>query len=347
MVFGAGVGCAFTTQASAAEVASSNTTPVKFGLIADIQYADIDDASNFLGTSRRSYRGALEALHTAANEWKTEETNGLSFVMDLGDIIDQINETNGVSREALSSVLAAFTPLSVPHYHLVGNHELYNFTEKELNALLPGVARDGQYYHAFTPTPGWRMVVLNSYDIHCITDRETPPNAETAFRLLEKHNPNDVRSKRGTVNWSKGIEGDAMKFMPYNGGIGEVQKEWLRRELVASKTRGERAIVFTHVPVWHEASTKRTVLWNDEEILEILKEGNVALVFAGHDHRGGYAIKDGIHHVTIPSPLNTTKEMRTAHGIVELHEDAVIMHGSGGVPSYTFTFPKLDAVAHL
>ena len=34
----------------------------RFGIIADVQYADVEDAWNFRRTSVRRYRGALEAL---------------------------------------------------------------------------------------------------------------------------------------------------------------------------------------------------------------------------------------------------------------------------------------------
>lgn len=76
---------------------------LRFGAVADVQYADVDDAWNFRKTQKRRYRGALEALRAAIEDW----TQGprLDFIADLGDMIDQQCESNQNSGICVDRVL--------------------------------------------------------------------------------------------------------------------------------------------------------------------------------------------------------------------------------------------------
>ncbi len=63
------------------------TTPLfQFGVIADVQYADADDAWDFHKLSKRRYRHALVAFAKAVAEWNSVPT--LAFVAQLGDLMD-------------------------------------------------------------------------------------------------------------------------------------------------------------------------------------------------------------------------------------------------------------------
>ena len=62
----------------------------KFGIIADIQYADIDDGESFMGV-KRYYRHALQAATLAVEEWE-QQGDDVLFVAQLGDIIDGFNK---------------------------------------------------------------------------------------------------------------------------------------------------------------------------------------------------------------------------------------------------------------
>ena len=58
-------------------------------------------------------------------------------------------------------MLENFAKLSVPFHHVVGNHELYNFDPMQLqkNLMTRGL------YYDFSPHPGWRFIILNTYDV--------------------------------------------------------------------------------------------------------------------------------------------------------------------------------------
>lgn len=64
--------------------------------------------------------------------------------------------------------------------------------------------------------------------------------------------------------------------------------------------------------------------------------------FAGHLHRGGYALDtEGIHHITVESPLTHTD----AYGYVDVFVDRLEIVGqlSAGVPRM-LPFPALHVV---
>lgn len=306
---------------------------LRFGAIADVQYADVDDAWNFKQTQRRRYRGALDCLRNAVGAWSAQDPP-LDFVLDLGDIIDQLCESSGDSRRALDLVLAEFARVPVTVYHVVGNHELYNFSRGECAALIPNIT---PWYRSVRIAAGWRMVVLDAYDINAI-ERGVSETIEEGIAYLSRHNPNDLRAPRGSVDVSMGLDGAQRRFLPMGGAFRREQLRWLEAELREMRAAGERAIVLTHVPVMPEATVYGALVWNFDEALEALRSpscGTVALVLAGHFHDGGYAFDAaaGTHHVTLPSPLHSSPEDPRAHCVVEVFEDRLEILGAGLVPS--------------
>ena len=64
-------------------------------------------------------------------------------------------------------------------------------------------------------------------------------------------------------------------------------------------------------------------------------------VFAGHLHRGGYAVDaQGVHHVTVQSPLNFDE----CFGWCDVYADKMDIVGRGGLPSRSLTFPPRSAL---
>ena len=67
-----------------------------FGVIADVQYADVDDAFDFHKTHIRRYRHALKVFEAAVQgfkEYQLDQQNKddgtpISWVAQLGDLID-------------------------------------------------------------------------------------------------------------------------------------------------------------------------------------------------------------------------------------------------------------------
>ncbi|CAK8987641.1 unnamed protein product [Durusdinium trenchii] len=302
-----------------------------FGVVADVQYADVDDAWNFRRTQKRRYRGALEALKLAVEDWKKGPP--LLFIADLGDIIDQQCEANNDSERALQLVLDAWQDAPAHVVHLMGNHELYNFNREEAKTLIPNIF---PWYRRLQLVPGWRFLILDAYDLNVI-EKGGGPAVEEGIAYISEHNPNDLRAPRGTIDMSAGLSGLQKRFVPMGGGIKPEQLQWLREELEDAAASGDRAVVLTHLPVRPEATVAPALLWNYDDILQVFRDfaGVVPLVLAGHYHEGGYAWdpESLTHHVTLPSPLNAPEDKPTAHGLVELWDDKIVIRGHGIVPS--------------
>jgi hypothetical protein len=105
----------------------------------------------------------------------------------------------------------------------------------------------------------------------------------------------------------------------YNGAILPEQLAWFAKQLAAADAAGERVVVMTHVPMAPGGANPLCMLWNYEEVLHILDEhACVRLVLSGHDHAGGYVERNGVHHLTFPSPLNATDETENLVGLLDL-----------------------------
>ena len=63
---------------------------VTFGILADVQYANVDDLEQY--GRIRYYRNSLNLLRSAISDWKSfkRTTNEIKFVLDLGDLVDAV-----------------------------------------------------------------------------------------------------------------------------------------------------------------------------------------------------------------------------------------------------------------
>ena len=325
----------------------------RFGVISDIQYADMDDASNFSGTEQRAYRDSARHAAEAIHHWSALETRPL-FIAQLGDLIDGQNAgkygqgldlEEPQSEEALNTVLEAWRDCPIPTYHAIGNHELYNFSWVRWAKLLNGVHKGAthrisdqqhdRFYFSWCPIPGWRMIMLNCYALSVIRPRSDEAHAEAA-RLLQTYNPNYNRPP--PYNYFEGLTTDRLRFVPFNGGLGARQLTWLDAELSAAQQSGERVIAMGHLPLYPDAASPRNVAFDADDALSVLqRSGCVIAYFAGHRHGGGYARdSSGIHHVTAQAPLT--------HGYcaatIDVFTDRCYVSGRGAHRSYTLGLAK-------
>lgn len=289
----------------------SSTAAFSFGIIADVQWADADDGFNYAKTSRRCYRGALATLGDAVHWWRGLSTPPL-FVAQLGDLIDGMNNAAGLDRTdaALARALSHLGRLACPSVNLIGNHEMYNFDRRQL-ANASWLRHGDKEYYSFRPAEGWRMVVLDSYQISLMGHSEDDPRRLRAVEIIARENPR-VSPDGRDGDWLEGIEGHQRRFVPFNGGYGPEQLEWLRSALKEAADRRERVMVLSHNIIHPEACGGTTMAWDYEEALDIIRSeeasGCVAAVLCGHDHRGNYHRDEcGVHHLTFVSPLSGGK----------------------------------------
>ena len=100
---------------------SASRGPIfRFGVIADVQYADADDGTSFDGSMKRHYRGSLDALRLAVEDWACSDPP-IAFVAQLGDLLD--GRCSQYADEALQTVLQPLQLLKDrPILHCIGNH---------------------------------------------------------------------------------------------------------------------------------------------------------------------------------------------------------------------------------
>ena len=276
----------------------SPAEPVRFGLIADVQYADIDTLNT------RRYRSSLAKLEAAVGAMNDHD---LAFVVQLGDIVDGRDTLEG-TRTDLTAVLQRFDALEAPLFHVIGNHCLSLPREELLERLR--VERT-----SYSSTHGdWRFVIVDTMAWGLQGVPSDHPMALAARSWLDA-NP------------------DAPNAQTWNGGLGEEQRAWLDRELSEADASGQRAVVFAHHPVLTDAADPALVAWDAEEVLAVLDaHPSVFAWINGHHHAGGYAQRRGVHHWTMKAMLDAPEESN-AYAIVVAWPDRLEVTGVGDVVS--------------
>lgn len=308
-----------------------NTPPLfQFGLIADVQYVDMDNGWDFHRTQERHYRHSRNAMIAAVDDFVSHDVD---FVLQLGDLLDGQNK-NRNPEQTLKDLFSDWRAYKKPVLHCVGNHELYCFTKSESAKLF----NLNHWYYAHHPCPGWKVLVLDAYAFSTLNE----DTQEDAFVYLEQRNPNNVRSNS---DWLEGLVGIERRFVPFNGALGSEQLEWLRRELDFDG----RVVIAIHVPVEEGTASPTCLLWDHTDVNRIIQEGkaSVVAVFAGHDHNGGYKVVQSsneasvklTHHITMQSPMVAPNVgHQWAHGVVSVYEDHLHMKGFGSVPTMVMPF---------
>lgn len=115
------------------------------------------------------------------------------------------------------------------------------------------------------------------------------------------------------------------------GGLGEVQLAWFRRRLMAASRDRERVVVFCHYPLLKAAAPHQRMADPDPVLRLMADAGCVVAYFAGHDHAGGCARQDGIHHVTLRSVVEAPPG--NAFAVIEVYRDGLKEIGFGQEPS--------------
>ena len=327
--------------------------PIRIGLIADVQYADIDDVWNYMHTHKRKYRSTLRALANACVWWS--EFDNVEIVVDLGDAIDGFRNTDRtMGLHALREVMKEWNGFQAAHpetpiLHLIGNHELYKFTRKELTHGVENTGftcscppplqhiadkRDSIYY-SFPIRSGWKALVLDPYDMSVMTNGGGRIGHELTLQnggihaeytsMCQSRNPNNILDGGNFFHELSGLES---RWVPFNGGVGKEQLAWIETVLDSAHKAGERVVVFCHI-ILHPLATPNkdchTLLWNYDEVLALFaKHPCVKIVLAGHAHHEGYhkCEETGIHHITLASPLEAPDDLvESTYGLLELPDE--------------------------
>ena len=274
---------------------SSHASELRFGVVADCQYADVPAA----GT--RHYRKSVGKLQRCVAVLNDAD---LQFVVHVGDFIDR-------GFESFEPLLPIFKRCQAPTHHVLGNHDFSVAEEKKTQ--VPGQLGLPSRYYDFSVGP-WRLVVLDGNDISLLSRAKGTDEYRQAEAILAK-----LKS------------GHAPHAVTWNGAVGDTQLKWLRETLAHAEAAHQRVFIFCHFPVYPPNVHN---LWNDQELLEIFESSRSVVAYInGHNHAGNYAQANGIHYLTIEGMVETADT--TAFAMVHAHANTLRIQGFGRVPDRT------------
>ena len=234
--------------------------------------------------------------------------NRVDFMLQLGDII---NGSEAAADHELQLVVEIFREYTGICRNVVGNHCLAVRREK----LLPALGLQRAFYSFCLGT--FRFVVLDGMDVSIAGEAETATDLLLLERSLGKPGMHD-----------------------YCGGVGELQREWLGKELEEAERQNQQVVVVCHFPL-HPATTdqKHGLLWNHDEMRRLLAASPaVRACISGHYHDGGYTMENGIHYLVVKSFVDRDAHPEAAWSIAELCQTRLVVTGRYGLPLFDLEF---------
>lgn len=226
----------------------------------------------------------------------------LSFVVHLGDFIDR-------DFESFDVVGPIFGQLKMPRYHVLGNHDFS--VAEELKRTVPQKLGLPSRYYDFK-VGGWRMVALDGNDISF----HAHPRNSDRYRVAEHYYR------------EKGIQAPK-----WNGAVGPEQLSWLRSVLEKATRTDERVLIFCHFPVYPSNVHN---LWNAEEVVALLEAYPCVKAYInGHNHEGHYAVKEGIHYLTLKGMVDTET---SSYAVIHVDDEVMRVEGHGREIDRTLKF---------
>jgi manganese-dependent ADP-ribose/CDP-alcohol diphosphatase len=237
-----------------------------FGIISDVQYADINPA----GT--RYYRSSLDKLEEAISAFRHDSVN---FIVNLGDLIEG-------NYESYKPVINTLNSSGIKTYHITGNHD-YSVDSRYLSRLpVFTESREGYYSIIFK---NYRLIFMNGNEIstYAHSDKMMIRQATDYIANLKK---------QGAIN-----------AIEWNGGISGKQLEWFNGQLSDAADNSEKVIILCHFPIVPDNIHN---LLNYKEVNEIIsKHKNIIAWFSGHNHEGNYIVSNNVYYITFKGMVET------------------------------------------
>lgn len=309
-----------------------------FGILADVQYADIDDVIKY--GRHRYYRGSIKNLQNALEKWKTEQK--FSFILQLGDLIDGFHTLNGnMTDECLGRVVNVFAENDYSFnkvFNIWGNHELYAFRRNQIAQSVLNTSKmlkqnlntnSNFFFHDITDR--LRLICLDEYELSILGyDIDEPVYLESEKLIRDKQK---LMLEVTDLKQKKYLE----RFKNWNGGVSDEQLDWLKSQLDYCKKSNKKAILAGHVPLRAETSDSCAV-WNSESIIDLIwSYDNLVLAYlAGHYHAGGYYLDEkNIHHLTLNGMLEAPLDSNNVFVTVYIYEKEIFFKNQVNERSFT------------
>lgn len=221
------------------------------------------------------------------------------FVIQNGDFVCG---EDGRAKETFVEANQIYEKISVPKYHVLGNHETRNFFKDE---WLEIVGYEKPYYSF--DVNGYKIIVLdgNNKPSSDMEISETSPDKEF-----------------------------------YPGFINPVQMEWLKD--VFEKSKEINKIVFVHQPLMpEETKTQIDTFVGGEETRKLFSENNVLAVFSGHVERLCYFEEDGVEYYVSHGFMKANQGLRKEYQFKDHGFYSKILIKGDEVKVYSFFNPNL------
>ncbi|MCQ4107109.1 metallophosphoesterase [Erwinia persicina] len=272
---------------------------LRFGLMADPQYADVDaDVPKNL-----YYRHALHKLPKAIAALNRQP---LDFVVTLGDMVDR----HWPSYQAL---LPLYETLHHPHAMVIGNHDAQVISDRLTSAHTPPAGLPKSYYQF--RLAGYRFIIFDGNDISLYCNQGNGDDRQQAKAMLA-----DLIARQQPQG------------QLWNGAVGGAQFAWIEEQLKQARLLGETVVVFGHYPL---APHTGHILWNGGELADLLCRYQVRACFTGHDHRGGYVRRENTDFIIMKGMLDGAEDVPFA--VVELLDGVLTVRGYGSEISRILT----------
>ncbi|WP_460857154.1 metallophosphoesterase [Rheinheimera gaetbuli] len=220
----------------------------------------------------------------------------LEATAQLGDLIDEDMASFAVMQPILAQSLA-------PLYHVLGNHD-FSVADEHKSSVTGLLGMPARYYHV--DIRDWRFIVLDGTDVSQYGWPKDSPQHKRNEQLI-------ARQYATGESW--------------NGAIGAEQLSWLATQLAQADKEAKKVALLSHFALY---PLDHHVLWNHQEVMTLISgHSSVKLWLNGHNHKGAYGQKHGIHFVTLHGMLNTAE---TAYSIVTFAQDTVHITGKGRQP---------------
>jgi len=260
---------------------------LRIGILTDCQYC------NCLPNETRYYSASLKKLDSCITDLNALKLNA---IFHLGDMIDH-------DFSSYDSILTRFRQFSPSLNLVLGNHDFAVAKEKKGEVLQKVGLEKGNYS---VDIGSWRFIILNGDDLSYLAPQDKERKSERGSLLL------DLISSLHT------------NMMPWNGGIGKDQLNWLEYLLKEADSLKQKVVILCHFPVypftWYN-------LWNDRELVELMtNHPSVKAYFNGHFHPGNYGYYKGIHFITFKGMVVTPGN---SYAIVTLTSDSILIEGRG------------------
>lgn len=270
---------------------SDKTPLIRFGVIADPQYADVDPRPEM----GRYYRNSPAKLAEALERLNAED---LSFVVTLGDLIDR-------DFKSFDTILPVYERSRHRNVFLPGNHD-FSVAPELLDKVHARLAMPAPWY-GFSAA-GIRFLVIDGNEVSLFSTPEGNPRHAHALQWLAQ------LTAEGAIN-----------AQSWNGGLGEEQLAFIDATLAEASAAGEKVVVMGHYPLFPADAHN---LWNADRLLALFaRHGNVIAYLNGHNHVGNLGRSETTWCVNFKGMVDTESE--NAFAIVEIYPEWIEIIGFG------------------